>query len=122
MNHLRKCRQRTPHAPADDCIAVAMSRGTHDARINKFCANVGIDHTNDKSRNNNKSEGTLPVAFGSKTTKGRRSRVLPQISESDCRRNDEQECGDASQDSQGFGEVLWLFHLGDERREEDLGY
>jgi hypothetical protein len=45
---------------------------------------------------------------------------LAQVSESNCRGNNEQECRNGSKNSEGFGEVLWSLHLGDEGREEDL--
>jgi hypothetical protein len=34
--------------------------------------------------------------------------------------DNEEEDGDGDKDSEGLGEVLWSFHLGDESREEDL--
>lgn len=45
---------------------------------------------------------------------------LAKIVVADRRRNDEEEGRKAGQDSQGFGKVLWLFHLRNEGREEDL--
>jgi hypothetical protein len=45
---------------------------------------------------------------------------LAQISESNCGGNYKQEGRNSDQDSEGFGEVLWPFHLGDEGGEEDL--
>lgn len=76
-----------PHAPPDDCVAMSVPGGAHDARVDEFGGDVGIDDANHKSWDNNKSEGALPVFLGSQATKGRRSRVLPQISETDGRRN-----------------------------------
>ncbi len=46
--------------------------------------------------------------------------VLSEVSEADCGRDDEEEGGDAGEDCEGLGEVLRLFHLGDEGWEQDL--
>ena len=88
-----------PHAPPDDCVAMSVPGGAHDARVDELRGDVGIDHANDKRRYNNEGKRAFPVILWTKTAKSGRGGILSQVPESNCRRNDEQECGDASQDS-----------------------
>jgi len=46
--------------------------------------------------------------------------VLAEVAEADGGRDNEEEGGDAGEDCEGLGEVLRLFHFGDEGWEEDL--
>lgn len=97
-----------------------VARVAHDALIDEFGGNVGVDDTDDEGRHNDKRERGLLVFDDAQGAEGWSSGVLAQVSESDCGRHDEQEQRDACQDSERFGEILWPFHLRNEGWEEDL--
>ena len=114
------CHNGSPDTPSNDGIAVCMSRLAHNSVVDEFCTNVRVNDADDNGGNDNERKRSFLVGDDTQTTKSWRGGILAQISESDCRGNDEQEGGNASEDSQRLGEVLWSFHLGDEGGKEDL--
>jgi hypothetical protein len=99
---------------------MGVARLAHDAVEDELGRDVGVDHSNDQSGNNDECEGGLLVRNNTQTPECWCGGVLSKISESNGRGNDEQQSGDACQDSQGLGEVLWPFHLADKSWEENL--
>lgn len=110
----------SPNTPSNDGIAVCVSRLAHNSEVDEFGTDVRVDDTDNEGGNDDEREGSLLIGDDTQTTESWGGGVLGQISESNCRRNNEQEGGNGSEDSEGFGEVLWSFHLGDEGGEEDL--
>lgn len=111
-----------PGTPADNRVAVRVTRLAHNAEVDELCADVGVDDSDDHGRDNDEGEGSLSVRLGAETAKGRGRGVLAEVVEADRRRADEQEGGDGGQHGQGLGEVLGPFHLRDESWEQDLGH
>jgi len=111
---------RNPNTPSNDGVAVRMSRLPHNSEVDEFGTYVRVDDTDDDGGNDDEREGTLFVGDDTQTTESWGGGVLAQVSESNCWRNNKQEGGNGNKDSEGFGEVLWSFHLGDEGREKNL--
>jgi hypothetical protein len=111
---------RNPNTPSDDGVAVCVSRLAHDSEVDEFGTDVRIDDTDDNGGDDDEGEGALLVGGDTQTAESWGGGVLAQVSESNCRRNDEQEGGNGSKDSERLGEVLWSFHLSDEGGKEDL--
>ncbi len=113
--------EEDPDGPAEDGVAVGVLRSPHDAGVEEFGGDVGVDDANDDGGNDDEGEGSLLIGDHAQTAKGRCGRVLTEIPEPDGGGHDEQESGDSSQDCEGLGEVLGPLHLGDESREQNLG-
>ena len=111
---------RNPNTPSDDGVAVCVSRLAHDSKVDEFGTDVRIDDTDDNGGDDDEGEGALLVGGDTQTAESWGGGVLAQVSESNCRRNDEQEGGNGSKDSERLGEVLWSFHLSNEGGKEDL--
>lgn len=109
-----------PDTPAEDGMAVCVSRCLHDAGVDVFGADVGVDDADDEGWHDDEGEGSLLVGFWAQAAESWRGRVLTQVSESDGRWDNEQECRDTGQHGEGLREVLRPLHLGDEAWEEDL--
>jgi hypothetical protein len=114
------CHDRYPYSPSNDGVGMGVTGGSHDAAEDEFGRDICVDHSNDQSGHNDKRKRRLLVSHNTQTSECWCSGVLSKISEPDGRRNDEQESGNACQDCQGLGEVLWSFHLVNERRKKSL--
>jgi hypothetical protein len=115
------CHNGHPYSPSDDGVGVSMARLAHDAVVDEFGRDVGVDHSDDQSGNDDESEGGLLVGHDTQTSECWSSGVLPEVSESNGRGNDEQESRDACQHRQGLREVLWSFHFSYKRGKKYLG-
>lgn len=71
-----------PNTPADDGVAVAMSRVAHDTRVDKLSADIGVYDTDDQSRDDDEREGGLLVGDHAKTSECWGSGVLTKVAES----------------------------------------
>ena len=111
-----------PDAPSDDGVAVRVVRLAHDAEVEEFRADVGVDDADDNGGYDDEREAALLVGRDAQAAKGRRRGVLAEVPEPDGRGHDEQKGGDGGQHGERLGEVLRLLHLGDEGGEEDLGH
>lgn len=99
---------------------MCVARPAHDAEIDELGRDVRVDDANNQRRHNNEGEGSFSKFLGAEGPKCRSCGILAKIVESDCWWTDEEESGDNSQNGEGFREVLWFLHLGDEGWEEDL--
>ena len=99
---------------------MGVSRLAHDSEVDEFGRDVGIDDADDESGDDHEREGSLLVRDHAQAAECRGRRILAQVSEANGWGHDEEKGGDAGQDSKSLGEVLWLFHLGDEGWEENL--
>ena len=48
----------------------------HDAEVDEFCGDIGVDHTNDESRDDNECKGSFLVGDDAETSEGGGGRVL----------------------------------------------
>lgn len=110
----------SPNAPSDNRVGVRVSRLAHYAEVDELGADIGVDDTNNEGWNDDEGERAFLVGCDTETAECWCSRVLAQITETNRRWDDEQECGNGCQDSQRLGEILWALHLRDESWEENL--
>ena len=90
---------------------MGVPRLAHDARVDELGADVGVDYADDDGRHDHERERPFLVRLHSEAAECGRRGVLAQVSEADCRRNDEEEERDCGQDGERLREVFWLLHL-----------
>lgn len=101
---------------------MSVSRLAHHSEVDEFGADIRVDNTDHEGRNYDEREGTFLVGGNTQTAESWGGGVLAQVSEANGWGDNKQEEGEGNQDSEGFGEILWSFHFGDEGGEEDLRY
>jgi hypothetical protein len=109
-----------PSSPSDNTVTVCVSRATQDSLENELGCDVGVKSADDDGRDENESKGRFSLPWLKKRSDRGGGRVLSEVVVSDGSNDTEEDKLKNGQGSESFGEVLGLFHFGDERGVQNL--